>query len=134
MSPALPTDDDIDELVAFLPQLYSTGKNPIDHWAGGDEVRPGVVTMPRPVYDSQVEAFFSAASKSCWLDTGYSPQEAGRMIREEGLIERATLPQIRTMLTFCVRGERFCDGHWATMVESGIVERILKRLRVLRSH
>jgi hypothetical protein len=35
------------------------------------------------------------------------------------------------MLTYCVRGERFCDGHWAAMLESGRVVAILRRLRVL---
>jgi hypothetical protein len=37
------------------------------------------------------------------------------------------------MLTFCVRGERFCDGHWAEMVKAGRIGAILRRLEQLRS-
>jgi hypothetical protein len=33
------------------------------------------------------------------------------------------------MLTYCVRGERFCDGHLGGMIEKGHVQRILQRLR-----
>ena len=36
------------------------------------------------------------------------------------------------MLTFCVRGERFCDGHWAAMIEGGQVRRLLERLKEIR--
>jgi hypothetical protein len=36
------------------------------------------------------------------------------------------------MLTYCVRGERFSDGHWAAMLESGRIVALLKRLRALR--
>jgi hypothetical protein len=36
------------------------------------------------------------------------------------------------MLTYCVRGERFGDGHWAAMLETGKIVAILQRLRMLR--
>ena len=37
------------------------------------------------------------------------------------------------MLTFCVRGERFSDGHWAEMIEVGYIGFLLERLIVLQS-
>jgi hypothetical protein len=37
------------------------------------------------------------------------------------------------MLTYVVRGERFCDGHWGAMVEGGQVRRLLQRLAELGS-
>ena len=37
------------------------------------------------------------------------------------------------MLTYCVRGERFSDGHWEAMVESGVIRSILERLQELRA-
>ena len=65
-----------------------------------------------------------------------SPQpavgQAGRMLEDKELIEAADLSQIRTMLTYCVRGERFADGHWAQMLESGRIVALLRRLAVLR--
>ena len=54
------------------------------------------------------------------------------MLQNDALIEQATLEQIKTMLTYCLRGERFSDGHWAEMLRSGRIVAILKRLRVLR--
>ena len=35
------------------------------------------------------------------------------------------------MLTYFVRGERFCDGHWGRLIEGGHVRRILERLAEL---
>jgi hypothetical protein len=35
------------------------------------------------------------------------------------------------MLTFCIRGERFCDGHVASVIESGKMKSILMRLKVM---
>jgi hypothetical protein len=36
------------------------------------------------------------------------------------------------MLTFCVRGERFSDGHWEEMIEKGYIRRILERLNEIK--
>jgi hypothetical protein len=36
------------------------------------------------------------------------------------------------MLTYCVRGERFCDGHWENLLRSGRVVALLRRLAELR--
>jgi hypothetical protein len=53
------------------------------------------------------------------------------MLRDGVLIGRATLAEIKMMLTYCVRDERFSDGLWAALLESGRIVAILKRLRVL---
>jgi hypothetical protein len=37
------------------------------------------------------------------------------------------------MLTFCVRGERFSEGHRAQMIEKGYIRRILERLTEIKS-
>ncbi|MBT8050227.1 MAG: hypothetical protein KJN61_07450 [Gammaproteobacteria bacterium] len=55
------------------------------------------------------------------------------MIDNETAIQKADLNEIKTMLTFCVRGERFCDGHWGAMIENGSVGQILLRLTELVS-
>jgi uncharacterized protein DUF6508 len=36
------------------------------------------------------------------------------------------------MLTGCVRGERFCDGYWEGILQTGRVVALLRRLEVLR--
>ncbi|RME73290.1 MAG: hypothetical protein D6784_12140 [Chloroflexi bacterium] len=122
-----PTSQEIEELVSFLPRLYAAGFSPIKQWHGG----PQEGTMPYPEYEAVVEAFFRAAGKECWIDYSYDPAEAGRMLRDEAFIKTANLEQIKTMLTYCVRGERFSDGHWGAMIEGGYIRRLLLRLAEL---
>ncbi len=124
----LPVLEEIEELVAFLPKLYADGFKPIRRWGGGEQVKDGSFTMPWPDYDEVVIEFFRAAGKDCWCDYAYHPEEAGRMLKDEEFVKTSSLPQIKTMLTYCVRGERFCDGHWAAMIERGHIRRLLDRL------
>ncbi len=128
-----PTPQAIDELIAFLPRLAADGFVPIREWGGGEKDAKGAYVMPWPVYDPVVEALFEAAGQDCWMDFEYVPQEAGRLLEEPALVRRASLDQIKTMLTYCVRGERFSEGHWAAMIEGGQVRRLLERLPELGS-
>jgi len=88
--------------------------------------------MPYPNYNPVVEEFFRLVSSECWLDYEYSPEQAYQMLKDEKLIRAASLAQIKTMLTFCVRGERFSDGHWAQMIEEGYIRRLLERLNEIK--
>ena len=63
-----------------------------------------------------------------WLDYEYTPEQAYQMLRDEQVVRTASLAQIKTILTFCVRGERFSDGHWAEMIEKGYIRLVLERL------
>ncbi len=129
----LPTPQDIEELVAFLPQLYAEGFSPIKRWRGGTQGQDQVSTMPWPEYDELIEKFFRFATSEWWCDYDYHPEEAGRMLENQEVVKTATLSQIKIMLTYCVRGERFCNGHWGAMIEGGHVRRLLERLAVLGS-
>lgn len=124
-----PTSQEIDALLAFLPLFSADGFEPVARWAGG-ETSGGA--MPWPQYNPAVEAFMRAAGQETWRDEGYDPQKAARMLQDADLVGRASLAEIRTMLTYCVRGERFSDGHWAAMIEQGYLQRLLERLRQLR--
>ena len=124
----LPAPQETAELVAFLPLLYEEGFIPIKKWHGGVGKRKDSITMPWPEYEEIVEEFFRVASGECWSDHEYRPDEAGRMLRDHNAVKNATLSQVKTMLTYCVRGERFCDGHWGKMIESGHLRRLLERL------
>jgi len=100
-----PTQRDIDELIAFLPRLSADGVAPIRDWGGGETDANGAYVMPWPNYEDLVTEFFAAAGQDCW----------------------------KAMPTYCVRGERFCDGHWAAMIEGGHVQRLLERLAELQA-
>lgn len=129
----LPTLQEIEELTAYLPRLYGEGFSPVVKWEGGERQKDGSITLPYPQYDSLVEEFFRVAANEFWLDYQYSPEEAGKMIRDENFIKTASLPQIKTMLTFCVRGERFSDGHWEQTIQQGYIRRLLERLNEIKS-
>ena len=99
----LPTLQEIEELIAFLPRLYSEGFAPIESWSGGEKREDSSFTIPYPNYNLVAEEFFRSAGREYWLDYGYSPEQASQMLRDETLIKTASLPQIKTMLTFCLR-------------------------------
>lgn len=129
----LPTLQEIEELTAFLPRLYAEGFSPIVSWGGGEKLKDGSFTLPYPNYDSVVEEFFRVVSSGGWLDYEYNPEQAYQMLKDENLVKTASLSQIKTMLTFCVRGERFSDGHWGQMIEEGHIRRLLERLNQIKS-
>ena len=128
----LPTRREIEALCAFLPKLYAEGFIPIEAWGGGEQ-EDGSLQMPYPFYDPVVTEFFSAAAAECWMDYGYKPEEASRMLRDEAFVKSASLEQVKSMLTFCVRGERFGDGHWGAMMEQGYIRQLLERLNELKA-
>ncbi len=131
MNTRLPTIQEMQELTAFLPRLYSDGFKPVIKWNGGDLRKDGSITLPYPEYDPLVVEFYHFAANPCWLDHDYRPEEAARMLKDEEFVKSASLVQIKTMLTFCVRGERFSDGHWAEMIENGCIRKILERINEL---
>lgn len=133
MKTQTPTPKEIDELLAFLPRLDVQGFTPIERWSGGTRNQGRVVAMPWPEYDKVVVEFFRIASKACWGDYDYRPELARRMLESDDVINNADLAQIKTMLTYCVRGERFCGGHWRAMLERGYIRRLLQRLAILES-
>jgi hypothetical protein len=117
MTTQRPTAREIEQLVAYLPRLSAEGFVAVRRWGGGETDANGRYVMPWPVYDEVVNEFFEAAGQDCWMDFDYVPVE-----------RRASLDEIRTMLTYCVRGERFSEGHWGAMIEQGHVRRLLERL------
>ena len=127
-----PDTREIDAILAYLPIFDAPGFKPILRWNGGRNELTKVITLPWPTYDPAVEAFFNALSKEYWRDETYSVETTSRMIRNPDRIDRASLEEIRAMLTFCVRGERFCEGHWRTMLNQGFIRQLLTRLQDLR--
>jgi hypothetical protein len=118
------------ELLAFLPGFEAPHRAYVKRWEGGAG-SDKVSTFPFPVYEEDVVAFFIAAGQSWWSDYGYRPEQAAAMVQDDAIITGATLGELRTMLTYCVRGERFADGHWAHLLETGRVQAILRRLAEL---
>jgi hypothetical protein len=127
------TLDRIDELLRFLPLLDVPGRQYTIAWAGNETTSSGAVTPPYPVYCEDVLEFFLLAGQPWWSDFEYEPRAAYRMLYDDRFIETCTLDHIRTMLTYCVRGERFSDGHWEHVLQQGRIVALLNRLAALRA-
>ena len=124
--------EDVDALLRFLPRLAEPGRAFIVDTGGGEDVDDMTATTRYPVYADDVLAFFRLAGAPCWSDFSYDPRRASEMLEDEALIARATLDEIKTLLTVCVRGERFSDGYWGCLLSTGKILAILRRLAVLR--
>jgi hypothetical protein len=123
------TPAEIDALLAFLPLLRAAPGSPYFTWGGNTVDADGVLQMPYVDYADWVSHFFRLAGQDCWTDPGYQPQAAARLIEDDARVATASLEQIRTLLTYCVRGERFCDGHWIALIDEGRLVAILERLQ-----
>lgn len=119
-----PGPDDIDQLLSYLPLLYPDGV----------AIKTYIVKENTywPDYFPVVEAFYHAVAKDCWCDIDYLNHGAADMLNDDSYMAEANLADIQTLLTYCIRGERFCDGHNGAMIEKGYVLKILRRLAVLR--
>ena len=127
--PRNPRRKDIEELVAFLPKLYRDGLDPVRNWETGRSGETVQTAFPWPTYDETVGRFVDRiVSQDCWMDSDYDPEEAGRLINDAAYVRTATVQQIRVLLTYFVRGERFCEGLWGAMIRQGHIRRILERL------
>jgi hypothetical protein len=127
----LPTRKEIEELTAYLPRLYAEGFTPVLHWNESIKRKDASFSMPYPDYHPLVHEFFRLGGGP-WIDYEYNPEHAYQMLKDEHAIKTASLPQIKSMLTYCVRGERFSDGHWEEMIEKGYIRRILERLNEIK--
>lgn len=107
-----------DELLRFLPLFDVPNREFIKQWNNG-----------YPVYSEDVEQFFSLVSQDYWCDYNYNPNGVSKMLENDEFINQAKLEDIKTMLTYCVRGERFCDGHWGAVLKNGRIIALLKRLK-----
>lgn len=120
----LPNLEQIEALIAFLPRLYADGFSPIESWRGAEKHGDGSFTVPYPNYNPLVEQFFRAVSCGGWLDPKYNPEQACQLLQDENAVKTASIEQIKSMLTFCVRGE---------MIEKGYIRRLFERLEQIKA-
>lgn len=130
--PPFPTEAEFDELLAFLPELSRAGFNPVNDWGELKKSESGAVIMPGPMYHETMLDLIGVLSKEVWNDYGYEPRAAWQMLQDPEQVASASFEQVKSMLTYFVRGERFSDGHWADMIEKGHVRRLLERVAQLR--
>ena len=134
METIIPTLSDFEELLIFLPVLSSESFEPIIEWKGGQKIEGNVNFMRWPLYEPIVTDFLEVASKECWNDYHFNHYQMGKMLKNEIVLQCADLTQIKQMLSYCVRGDKFMsEGHMGTMIREGHVGRLLQRVEQIKS-
>lgn len=82
----------------------------------------GVLTFSYPIYPHELFCVFDI------LEPDYNYTENISAWKEQPIASEMTAGQIKTMLTWIERGERFCDGNIAGEVDSGRLLKLLLRL------
>lgn len=126
----LPTPEDIAQLLAFLPLLEEGASAYLPAAPQEMSVASFDLLAGEPGYTQQVNEFIRLASAACWRDSEYQQNMTDTLSTPLGL-QQASLEQIRTVLTWLARGERFCEGTWGEAWESGLIKTILLRLSEL---
>jgi Family of unknown function (DUF6508) len=123
--------ENINALLPFLPEFSQTEKDFVT-WRSATPRSDGISTLPYPDYAPIVDQFRQLVSQEFWCDYHYQMAEVDAMLCDETSIPIASLEQVKSMLTYFVSGERFCDGLQNRMIREGKIAAILQRLQVLR--
>ena len=122
----------MEALVAFLPRLFGDDAPPLVYWKDAEKNEYGRRVYSGPEYDESVKEFMNlVVEQNCWMVRKCDLETAGDRLGNEAAVRNATIPEIQEMLTFVVKGEHFCDGAWAGMIESGRIQLLLERLSVI---
>ena len=122
MKENIPSKTSIKELTDFLTLLYGNEIEKSKTEPKDDLISGGFYT-----YHPSLIKFFEIASQEHWKDYKYVDNFSEEMI-QPGKIEEASINQLKTIITWCDRVERFVEGHCEYVIENGIIKRVLKRL------
>ena len=115
----------IKELTDFLGLLYGENIELCKPYPNAD--MSDIISGTFYKYHPSVLTFFELVSQEHWKDYKYVDNFSEKMIGP-GKIEEASINQLKTILTWCDRTERFFEGHWEYVIENDIIKRVLKRL------
>lgn len=108
------------EDVSELEQKYRVAKSKLSD-----------ITYPHgyPIYPEPIKHFFFYLAY--WENKAYVPSDASQKAKQ--IDETTSLLDLRSILTFFMRSERFSDGSWKTILESDHIDQVIKRLKILLS-
>ena len=95
---------------------------------GGGDVVDGVLRLPFPIYDDEVDEWIKSLYSLELTDFNYIENTEKIKDKEIGQLSR---DEVLTRMTWLVRGERFCDGLIAEWLENGSLEALCRRLQDL---
>jgi hypothetical protein len=120
--------DQLDAVLAFLPIFERPGYT-FGEWITQEGQLPyfdysaDVLAFEKALYNQGIIFAFD------WPAWG---EEVKRYQSDAQALQRADLLALRKLLTAHVRADRFVEGHLASVLESGHITAILRRLRQIR--
>ena len=127
-----PTQVEIETLVGFLPHLNDPecAQTERQTESGGDVFSLGILTYSEDAY--RLLEFLSGSRfvqrQFAWPDW---QEKAERYVVEPERLRTASMDDLQRLLTTHVRKERFCEGHFAAMLECGHIAAIVERVAEL---
>jgi len=65
------------------------------------------------------------------MTSNYFPEDVAQYINDDAAIASADIEKIGALITYCVSGECFCDGHLGMMIRNGRIIDMLQRMEQL---
>jgi len=126
-----PTLKEVAGLIAFLPG-FEDRDEPFARWEGGSHDEDSkTITLSYPRYAADVTKFFQVLSESQWVQFDYMTDRTRELVSDIDKLKDASIDDIKAVLTWCSRGERFCDGLHESVLKSGVIQAALRRLSSL---
>ena len=105
----------------LLPKLKSRKVN----WKEPKKGEDGIIVMGFPLYDEEVKKWIDEFYKLKLSDYNYLDNYKKYKNKK---IEELSLEETLSYITFIIRGERFCDGHIASFLENGTIEKLCNNI------
>ena len=121
-------------LAAMLEQLEAPDVS-FGDWRGGETEPDGSMQMPWFEYSPLADRYMRAVGGGGFILTDFDwmrwlETPATQELREDpGRVESASLLELAQLLTAIHRGDRFMEGNIAGAFESGLIVRIVRRIR-----
>ncbi len=77
-------------------------------------------------YPEPIHRFISVISIPYWTDTNYTNKPVHEWLQNANNLPKLALNDLKSLFTYFVRQERFCEGFWQIMTEKDYVSQVLK--------
>lgn len=125
----VPKQEQIEKITSFLENFEDTQQIFMEN----KKDNRGLTQKNSYEYRKDVKEFFTLLQEREWDYLDYLSPEIREFIKNPDKIQFATLKQIKGILTYCLKGERYVEGHRNVMLKRGVVQAALKRLKNLNT-